>query len=110
MSKFAVIFKTFRDLPVPQDYLDINLELQEKVKEIDGFIGVESVGNDRGYGLSISYWSSIESIKEWRNLALHLEAQKLGSQKFYKYYKVEICELKEEYSGGYDQASNELFS
>lgn len=110
MKKYAVIFKTFRDLPVPKEYIDINLKLQADVKAIDGFLGVESIGNDQGYGLSISYWNSLDSIKEWKAKALHLEAQKLGSQKFYKYYKVEVCEVINEYSGGYEPKTNEIFS
>lgn len=110
MNKYAVIFKTYRDLPVPQEYLDINKELQKLVTDIEGFLGVESVGDENGYGLSISYWNSLEAIKEWKSKALHLEAQRMGSEKFYKFFKVEICEILTEYSGGFDKPKNKKFS
>lgn len=102
MKKYAVIFKTLRDLPVPREYLEINEKLHSLVKENKGFINIESVGDHSGRGISISYWNSLEDIKEWKEEALHLEAQKLGSQKFYKYFKVEICEVIREYSGGFE--------
>lgn len=76
-------------------------ELHALVKENEGFIEIVSVGNTAGEGISISYWKSLEHIKIWKQQALHLEAQRLGSSKFYNYYQVEICEVMHEYSGGY---------
>ena len=56
--------------------------------------------NDSGVGLSISYWRSVEDIKNWKNNMEHSQAQRRGAAEWYRYYKVEIVELLEEYDGG----------
>ena len=38
MKKFAVIFKTIRDLPVPEEYKDVNRRMVDLVGECDGFL------------------------------------------------------------------------
>lgn len=100
MKKYAVIFKTQRDLPVPKEYLEVNRRMVELLKNWKGYLGVDSVMNDQGKGVSISYWSCLDEIKNWKNNAEHLMAQSKGKAEWYKYYKVEICELLDEYEGG----------
>ncbi len=99
MKKYAVIFKTLRDFPVPQEYLEINKRMVELVESYGGYLGVDSVMNSEGKGVSISYWNSLDDIKSWKNNAEHLVAQKRGKTEWYKYYRVEICEVLEEYEG-----------
>lgn len=94
---YAVIFKTKRNLPVPADYVDMNKQLVESVSEMDDFLGVESIGNDQGEGISISYWASLEAISDWKKQSLHLDAQKQGKEKWYEYYSVEVCEILRSY-------------
>lgn len=97
MKKYAVIFKTFRDLPIPEDYLQVNKRMVELVSTYGGYLGVDSVMNDEGKGISISYWDSLDDIKNWKKNSEHLLAQKRGISEWYKYYKVEICEILNEY-------------
>ena len=62
-TQFAVIFKTKRELPIPSDYLEVNKRMVEIVSKLPGYLGGESVSNSDGFGISISYWSSLEAIK-----------------------------------------------
>lgn len=100
-SMFAVIFKTTRKLPIPRDYVDMNQSLVAKLSDMEGFLGVESVANDDGQGISISYWTDLDSIKAWKDDALHKEAQELGKSEWYTYYSVEICEVLSSYEKGH---------
>lgn len=50
----------------------------------DGFLGVESARNDMG--ITVSYWQSLEAIKNWKLQTEHLIAQQLGKEKWYKIY------------------------
>jgi len=43
--------------------------------------------------IAISYWQSLEQIREWKNDLEHRQAQKLGRQKWYKSFTVEVCEI-----------------
>ncbi|MFK5948327.1 MAG: antibiotic biosynthesis monooxygenase [Methylococcales bacterium] len=50
--------------------------------------------------ISISYWRSKAKIKEWKKNKEHLKAQKMGKEKWYKNYTVEIVEILHEYGCG----------
>ena len=82
---------------MPEAYTDMNLKLAELVKGQRGFIRIDSVADEQGKGISISYWESLDDIKNWKANALHLEAQKLGKEAWYEDYSVEICEVVQSY-------------
>lgn len=43
--------------------------------------------------IAISYWSSMQQIREWKNDPEHKRAQALGREKWYRSFSVEICEI-----------------
>lgn len=57
-----------------------------------GFLGIESARED--IGITVSYWSDLESIKRWKNNIDHQEAQKLGVEKWYTSFKVRIAKVE----------------
>jgi len=48
--------------------------------------------------IAISYWNSQQDIQKWKQDAEHLVAQELGRTIWYKSYKIQIVEIKHEYS------------
>ena len=60
-----------------------------------GFLGIESARED--VGITISYWSDLESIKNWKANLAHLEAQKLGREKWYSEFKTRISKVERDY-------------
>lgn len=50
----------------------------ELASEQPGFLGVESAREE--VGITVSYWSDLESIKAWKANIEHLDAQKLGHE------------------------------
>ena len=60
-----------------------------------GYFGHESVRD--GLGITISYWKSLEDIKNWKQVSDHQIAQKLGREKWYKAYKTRICLVERDY-------------
>ncbi|MDQ0859212.1 heme-degrading monooxygenase HmoA [Bacillus sp. V2I10] len=34
-----------------------------------------------GFGITISYWHSLDAIKEWKQYTEHMRAQKAGKEK-----------------------------
>jgi len=67
-------------------------------KQQPGFLRVESVREEEGKGITVSYWESLEAIQAWKANAKHLTAQQLGKEKWYTHYHVEICQVMKEYS------------
>jgi len=47
--------------------------------------------------IAISYWDSLEQIKLWKQNSEHLVAQRLGQEKWYEDYSVEIVEIIDRY-------------
>lgn len=64
-----------------------------------GCLGYESVRN--GMGITISYWESLDDIRNWKANAEHIIAQEKGRDIWYKYYKTRICKVERDY--GYEQ-------
>ena len=51
-----------------------------------------------GLEISISYWSDLTDIKNWKQDSAHLVAQQQGIEKWYTSYKIQITEIIREYS------------
>jgi heme-degrading monooxygenase HmoA len=47
--------------------------------------------------IAISYWPSLEHIRQWKQNAEHLHAQQAGRGRWYKSYKVEVVEVVRRY-------------
>ena len=59
-----------------------------------GFLGVDSARDNEGFGITVSYWSDLESIKNWRNNAGHLQAQRMGREQWYQSYSLRIAKVE----------------
>ena len=60
-----------------------------------GFLGVESAREE--LGITVSYWSDLDSIRRWKQHAEHLQAQKAGREKWYSNYKTRIARVERDY-------------
>lgn len=63
-----------------------------------GFLRVESVRDEQGNGITVSYWESLEAIAQWKQHAEHREAQEKGRHAWYGGYDVQVCRVEREYS------------
>ena len=59
-------------------------------------LGIESARGDDGLGITVSYWDSLESIRQWREHAEHRLAQHNGKAKWYAEYRLRVCKVEEE--------------
>jgi heme-degrading monooxygenase HmoA len=50
--------------------------------------------------IALSYWPDEASIRAWKQHADHLMAQKLGRERWYAAYSVEIAEIARSYRHG----------
>ena len=92
---YVVIF-TSTKVEAENNYADVANNMVELAAMQQGFIGVESARNE--IGITVSYWESLEAIKNWKNNAQHLIAQQLGKDVFYQSYITRICKVEREYS------------
>ena len=91
---YAVIFTSTRT-EVEAGYAEMATKMVELAKVQPGFIGMESARSE--IGITVSYWESLEAIKNWKANMEHLEAQEKGKTTWYKNYKVRIAKVEREY-------------
>lgn len=60
-----------------------------------GFIGMNSAR--KKIGITVSYWESLDAIKNWKQQTEHLQAQEKGRTDLYDWYNVKICKVVLEY-------------
>jgi len=91
---YAVIFTSTRT-EVEAGYAEMATKMVELAKVQPGFIGIESARNE--IGITVSYWESLEAIKNRKANMEHVEAQEKGRTAWYKNYKVRIAKVEREY-------------
>ena len=92
---YAVIFTSLRN-DVEEGYREIAERMEELVMLQPGCLGYESVREDQ-LGITVSYWESLDAIKNWKRQAEHDEAQQKGRATWYKQYKIRICKVERDY-------------
>jgi heme-degrading monooxygenase HmoA len=91
---YAVIFTSVRTED-DNGYSHMSDKMVELVKDQPGYLGHESARNE--IGITVSYWSSIEAIKNWKNNSSHVFAQNKGKSTWYGKYKARICKVESDY-------------
>ena len=91
---YAVIFTSTRT-EVEAGYDEMATKMVELAKAQPGYIGMESARSE--IGITVSYWESLEAIRNWKANMEHLEAQEKGKTTWYKNYKVRIAKVEREY-------------
>jgi heme-degrading monooxygenase HmoA len=91
---YAVIFSSLRS-DNTDGYDEAATRMVELASRQPGFLGVESVREE--LGITISYWSDLESIKNWKANAEHLEVQRMGRKTWYSNYKTRIALVERDY-------------
>lgn len=91
---YSVIFTSVQTENI-EGYAEMADLMETLAKQQPGFLGIESARNE--IGITVSYWQSLESIKNWKANLDHIIAQKNGREQWYSYYKVRICKVEREY-------------
>ena len=91
---YAVIFSSLHS--DDSDGYDLTAaRMLELAARQPGFLGVESAREE--LGITVSYWSDLDSIRRWKNDAEHLEAQAMGRERWYSRYKTRIARVERDY-------------
>ncbi|MDA9303699.1 antibiotic biosynthesis monooxygenase [Flavobacteriaceae bacterium] len=91
---YAVIFSTVRTTNT-DGYAEINALMNALALQQKGFLGMENAHSD--IGITVSYWSDLESIKKWKAGLDHQKAQSEGQKTWYSQYKVRIAKVERDY-------------
>ncbi|OXM85945.1 antibiotic biosynthesis monooxygenase family protein [Paenibacillus rigui] len=90
---YAVIFTSLRT-EGEEGYGKMADLMGELASQQQGFLGVESVRDENGVGITVSYWDSPEAIQGWKEHALHRIAQEKGKSTWYKSFGLRIAKVE----------------
>lgn len=91
---YAVIFTAHRN-EGDNGYSEMADKMINLASQQPGFLGVESA-RER-VGITVSYWSDLNSIKNWKKNTDHLIAQKKGRETWYREFKIRISKVERDY-------------
>lgn len=94
---YAVIFTSVRSAEESAEYGEMAHRMVELAATMPGFLGVESVRDPAGVGITVSYWESDEAIRTWQQHAEHLVAQRLGRERWYERYELRVSRVERAY-------------
>jgi len=90
---WAVIFSSQRT-DGEQGYAAMADRMLRLAEVQPGYLGAESARDAAGFGITVSYWDSVEAIAAWRHHAEHLVAQKLGRDVWYQYFSLKVARVE----------------
>lgn len=93
---YAVIFTSQRT-EGDRGYSKMADRMVELAKTMPGYLGVESVRDSTGVGITVSYWKTEEDIRNWKQNAEHLRAQEAGKSIWYSEYALRIAKVERAY-------------
>ena len=94
---YAVIFSSLRTAG-DAGYAQTAERMVELAAGRPGFLGVESARGTDGFGITVSYWQSVEAISSWRADAEHRLAQESGKAMWYEHYEIRIARVERAYA------------
>ena len=92
---YIVIFKaTIKQLDAI--YSEMAQMLRDKALDKYNCLKFETC-SENGFEIALSYWDSLDDIQAWHRDAEHQVAQRIGKEKWYESFSVEICEVLRRY-------------
>jgi len=95
---YAAVFSSQRTDDDTDGYAEMSDRMFALAAQQPGYLGVETVHSEDGFGMTVSYWENLDSIRNWRAQAEHKIAQQQGRTGWYEQYKIRICLVETEYS------------
>jgi heme-degrading monooxygenase HmoA len=100
---YTVIFSSQRT-PGDKGYAAVADRMERLAATQPGCLGIESARGADGFGITVSYWASLEAIATWKANAEHGLAQARGRREWYSHYELRIAKVERAYGGPADQA------
>lgn len=91
---YAVIFTNLQTEDI-DGYEEMAIAMETLAKQQPGYIAMEHARSE--LGITISYWESVQAISNWKEQLDHQQAQRLGKDRWYQWYKIRICKVEREY-------------
>lgn len=93
-----VIFRSRLRPEVAQEYAVWAKEMATLAKQQPGYISDKTFIAADGERVTLAVFESEEAVISWRQHPRHQMAQRLGQERFYSEYSVQVCDIVRDYS------------
>lgn len=90
----VVVFRSKLGPQAGADYSEMAVEMLARAKTMPGFLEFKSFKADDGEKVSLVYWEDEETMRAWRHDVRHREAQRLGRDRWYDAYRIEVAHVE----------------
>ena len=82
------------------EYMKLVDTLREDLAKAEGFISLERFESitSKGKFVSLQFWKDEESVRKWRNLQKHREAQRQGRAGIFASYRLRVAQVMRDYT------------
>ena len=95
---WVVIFTSRRSGEDEAGYARMAQAMEELAPKQPGYLGLESVRDAEHVGITLSYWASEQAIHDWKRVAAHAQAQRLGHARWYSDFILRVARVERAYS------------
>jgi heme-degrading monooxygenase HmoA len=88
----VVLFRS-KLVDVPDGYNEMAEQMDALARTMPGFVDVKSFAAEDGERLTVVWWKDQETLQAWRENVRHRMAQRLGRERWYEYYKMDVAEV-----------------
>ncbi|MGW2463360.1 antibiotic biosynthesis monooxygenase family protein [Streptomyces sp. NPDC001761] len=95
------VFTTVRS-PDQSGYSETAARMEELVKDVPGFLGMDHAQTPGGLGITVGYFRDADALTRWRTDTEHRAAQRRGRAEWYQSYTLHVAKV--ERSHGFTRA------
>ena len=90
----VTIFRSRLALDHLAEYEVVAARIDATAARQPGFISCVTYGAPDGERVTVAEWATWEAHEAWRRHPEHREAQRLGRERFYLAYRIQVCEQR----------------
>ncbi|GGN00785.1 hypothetical protein GCM10011609_44150 [Lentzea pudingi] len=90
---YAVVFTTVRT-DDQNGYRETNTRMEELVREVPGYLGMDHAQNPGGLGITVAYFRDVDALTQWRTNLEHRAAQQRGREHWYDTYTLHVAKVE----------------
>jgi len=91
-AKVVVLFRSQLHADAGGDYTAMADAMLERARGFPGFVAIRDYASPAGERLAVVWWESHETLAAWREDTEHLAAQRLGRERWFEWFRLEVCD------------------
>jgi heme-degrading monooxygenase HmoA len=88
-----IAFRSRLTAEAGEDYQSLGDELEHLVRENPGYVAHKYYQAEDGERLTMVWFRDEQSLKAWKTLPRHAEAQHRGRERWYEHYTMEVAQV-----------------